>query len=258
MPDKFYFRRRKSDYVAAIHEDETIVVQNAIRIKPWPALQKGLRVGIDRCGQSMRRPAFEKNFATCDARTRFKIQGGTTLSARAPGGRAEFAKGIVLRGDTLEIKEKVTFPFAGPTIARRKLAAGVIDQVMNIARAEDEIARKNPLAGLQQGPARSGQFLFKLMFQLRTCLPGGRRDPRVFLELLRNFLLGNFVATNGDAPRRELFRAKAAITSSDKFQSCIFDLIELVFPRKQMARGGENVWRRQLLKNIKWNAGEPN
>jgi len=130
--------------------------------------------------------------------------------------------------------------------------------VMNIARAEDEIVRKNPLAGLQQRPARSGQFLFKLMFQLRTCLPGGRRDPRVFLELLRNFLLGNFVATNGDAPRCELFRAKAAITSSDKFQSCIFDLIELVFPRKQMARGGENVWRRQLLKNIKWNAGEPN
>jgi len=78
------------------------------------------------------------------------------------------------------------------------------------------------------------------------------------LELLRNFMLGNFVATNGDAPRCELFRAKAAITSSDKFQSCIFDLSELVFPRKQMARGGENVWRRQLLKNIKWNAGEPN
>jgi len=96
------------------------------------------------------------------------------------------------------------------------------------------------------------------MFQLRTCLPGGRRDPRVFLELLRNFMLGNFIATNGDAPRCELFRAKVAITSSDKFQSCIFDLSELVFPRKQMARGGENVWRRQLLKNIKWNAGEPN
>src|SRR5438874_1915281 len=97
-----------------------IVVQNAIRIKPWPALQKGLRVGIDRCGQSMRRPAFEKSFATCDTRTRFKIQGGTTLSARTPGGRAEFAKGIVLCGNTLEIKEKVTFPFAGPTIARRR------------------------------------------------------------------------------------------------------------------------------------------
>jgi hypothetical protein len=78
------------------------------------------------------------------------------------------------------------------------------------------------------------------------------------LELLRNFLLGNFVATNGDAPRCELFRAKAAISSSDKFQSCIFDLMELAFPRKQMARGGENVWRRQLLKNIKWNAGEAN
>src|SRR5258708_30903342 len=103
----------------------------------------------------MRRPVFEKNFATCDARTRFKIQGGTTLSARTPGGRAEFAKGIVLRGDTLEIKEKVTFPFAVSTIAPRKLAAGAIDQVMNIPRAEDEIARKNPPAGLQHLPSRS-------------------------------------------------------------------------------------------------------
>jgi len=129
---------------------------------------------------------------------------------------------------------------------------------MNFARAEDEIARKNPLAGLQQHPARSGQFLFKLMFQLRTCLPGGRREARVFLELLRNFLLGNFIATNGTAPRCELFRAKAAITASDKFQSCIFDLMKLVFPCKQTARGGENVWCRQLLKDIKWNAGEPN
>src|SRR5256886_16690992 len=112
-----------------------IDVQNAIRIKPWLALQKGLRVGIDRCGQSVRRPAFEKNFATRDPRTRFKIQ-GTTLNGRTPGGRAEFAKGIVLRGNTLEIKEKVTFPFAVPTIARRKLAAGVIDQVMNIRSEE--------------------------------------------------------------------------------------------------------------------------
>jgi len=25
-----------------------------------------------------------------------------------------------------------------------------------------------------------------------------------------------------------------------------------------MARGGANVWRRQLLKNLKWNPGEPN
>ena len=220
--------------------------------------QKGLRVGIDRCGQSMRRPAFEKNFATCDARTRFKIQGGTILSGRTPGGRAEFAKGIVLRGDTLEIKEKVTFSFAVSTIARRELAAGVIDQVMNLARAEDKIARKNPPAGLQQGPARSGQFLFKLMLQLRTRLLGGHRDPCVFLELLRDFLLGNFVVTNGGAPRCELFRTKTAVTSSDKFQSSIFDLLEFVFPRKQMARGGANVWRRQLLKNLKWNPGEPN
>src|SRR5690349_11104419 len=128
---------------------------------------------------------------------RFKIQGGAALSGRTPGGRAEFAKGIVLRGDTLEIKEKVTFPFAVPTIARPKRASRVIHQVMNLARAEDQIARKNPPAGLQQGPARSAQFLFKLMLQLRTCLLGGRRDPCVFLELLRDFLLGNFVATNG-------------------------------------------------------------
>src|SRR5439155_21033917 len=100
---------------------------------------------------------------------------GTTLNGRTPGGRAEFAKGIVLRGNALETKEKVTFPFAAPTIARRKLAAGVIDQVMNIARAADEVARKNPLAGLQQRPAHSGQFLFKLIFQLRPFLPCGLR-----------------------------------------------------------------------------------
>src|SRR2546423_6295781 len=206
----------------------------------------------------MRRPAFEKNFATCDARTHFKIQSGTILNGRTPGGRAKFAKGIVLCGDTLEIKEKVTFSFAVPTIARREFAAGLIDQVMNLGRAENEIARKNPPAGLQQGPARSGQFLFKLMLQLRTCLLGGRRELRVFLELLRNFLLGNFIATNGGAPPCELFRAKAAITSSDKFQSCISDPMEFVFPRKEMARGGANVWCRKLLKNIKWNPSEPN
>src|SRR5205823_13052305 len=122
---------------------------------------------------------------------------------------------------------------------------------MNIARAEDEIVRKNPLAGLQQRPARSGQFPFKLMFQLRMCLPGGRRDPRVFLELLRNFLVGNFVATNSDAPRCELFRVKAAITSSDKFQSCIFDLTELVFPRSEERRVGKECSSRWVQYDVK-------
>src|SRR5260370_12057960 len=103
---------------------------------------------------------------------------------------------------------------------------------MNFTWAEDEIAWKNSLAGLQQGAARSGQFLFKLMFESRTRLLGGGRDSRVFLKLLRNFLLGNFIATNGGAPGRELFRAKTAITPSDKFQSSPFELVEFVFLRK--------------------------
>ena len=96
------------------------------------------------------------------------------------------------------------------------------------------------------------------MFELRTRLLRGGRDPRVFLKLLRNFLLGNFVATNGGAPRRELFRAKTALASSDKFQSSFFEPFEFGFLRKQMARGNANVWRRELLENIKWNSGEPN
>src|SRR5437660_11455792 len=133
----------------------------------------------------MRRPALEGNVATRDSPTRFKLQRGTTLRGRTPGGRTEFAKGIVLRSNTLEIKEKMTFPFADATVARRKLAAGAIDQVMNLGRAEDEISRKNPPAGLQQGPARSAQFLFELMFQLRPCSLGGARTRRVSLTLWR-------------------------------------------------------------------------
>src|SRR5207248_1195845 len=65
--------RRNFDGHAAIHEHETIVDEKAIWIESRPVLQKSLWVGIDRCGQRMRRPAFQKNFATRDARTRFKI-----------------------------------------------------------------------------------------------------------------------------------------------------------------------------------------
>ena len=126
----------------------------------------------------------------------------------------------------------MTFTFAGAAVARRKLAAEVIDQVMNFTRAEDEIVWKNPLTCLQQGATCSAQFLFKLMFQPRTCPDGGGRDSRVFLERLRNFLLGNFIATNGGAPSYELFGAKTAIATSDKFQSSSFELVEFFFLRK--------------------------
>jgi len=51
------------------------------------------------------------------------------------------------------------------------------------------------------------------------------------LKRWRNFLLGNFIATNGGAPGRELFRAKAAIATSDKFQSGPFELVEFFFLR---------------------------
>src|SRR5438552_6192509 len=112
----------------------------------------------------MGRPAFKKNLATRNARTRLKIQRRITLSGRTPGRRTEFAKGIVLGGDTLEVKQEVTFPFADATVTMRKLAAGMIDQVMNLTRAEDEIAWQNPLACLQQGATRSGQFLMELIF----------------------------------------------------------------------------------------------
>jgi len=153
------------------------------------------------------------------------------LTGRTPSRRTEFAKGIVLGRDTLEVQQKVTFTFAGATVARRKLAAAVIDQVMNLTRAEDEIAWKNLLACLQQGATRSAQFLLKLMFQMRTCLSGDGGDTRIFLKRWRNFLLGNFTATNGGAPGRELFRAKAAIATSDKFQSAAFELVEFFFLR---------------------------
>ena len=116
--------RCKFDGNTAIHEQETIVDENAIWIESRPVLQKGFRIGVDRGGQSMGRPAFKKNFATRDARTRFKIERGTTLSGRTPGRRTEFAKGIVLGGDTLEVKQEVTFPFANATVARRKLTGG--------------------------------------------------------------------------------------------------------------------------------------
>src|SRR4029077_19998259 len=178
----------------------------------------------------MRRPAFKKNFTTRDARTRFKIQRGTSLTGRTPRRRTEFAKGIVFSGDTLEVKQEVTFPFPGATVARRELAAGMIDQVMNLTRAEDEIAWENPLACLQQGATRSGQFLMELIFQSRTCLFSGGRGPRVILKRWRNFLLGNFIATNGGAPGRELLRSKTALTTSDKFQSSAFALVEFYFP----------------------------
>jgi hypothetical protein len=112
--------------------------------------------------------------------------------------------------------------FAGAAIARRQLTSGVIDQVMNLSRAEDEVAWKNPLTCLQQGATRSGQFLFKLMFQLRTRLSGGGSDPRILLKWVRNFLLGNFIVTNGGAPGCELFRAQTAIASTDKFESSDF------------------------------------
>ena len=115
---------------------------------------------------------------------------------------------------------------------RGKLAGGVIDEVMNLTRAEDEIAWKNPLTCLQQGATCSAQFLLKLMFQQRACPSGGGRNPRVFLKRLRNFLLGNFIATNGSAPGRELFRAKTAIATSDKFQSSAFEVVEFFFLRK--------------------------
>ena len=152
----------------------------------------------------------------------------------------------------------MTFPFAGATVARREFAAGMIDQVMNLTRAEDEIAWKNPLACLQQGATRLGQLLLKLMFQLRTRPLGRGRDPCVFFKRLRNFLLGNFIATDGGAPGRELFRAKTAITSSDKFQSSAFDLVDFFFLGKQIAGGGADLWRGELLENIKWNSGQPN
>ena len=102
---------------------------------------------------------------------------------------------------------------------------------MNLTRAEDEIAWKNPLTCLQQGATCSAQFLLKLMFQQRACLSGGGRNPRVFLKRLRNFLLGNFIATNGDAPGCELFRAKTAKPTSDKFQSSAFEVVESFFLR---------------------------
>jgi len=89
-------------------------------------------------------------------------------------------------------------------------------------------------------------------------MSGGGRGPRVFLKCVRNFLLGNFILTNGGAPGCELFGAETAIASTDKFQSSAFELVEFFFLRKQVARGGAGLWRRKLLKNIKWNSGQPN
>ena len=48
--DNFYFRRRKSGRVAAIHEHETIVDENTIWIESRRVLPKSLRIGIDRHG----------------------------------------------------------------------------------------------------------------------------------------------------------------------------------------------------------------
>jgi len=90
------------------------------------------------------------------------------------------------------------------------------------------------------------------------CLPGAGRDPRVFLKLLRNFLLGNFIATNGGAPGRELLGSKATIATSDKFQSSAGEFVEFFFESKQLACGSAGVWRGERLKKIKWNSGQSN
>ena len=89
-------------------------------------------------------------------------------------------------------------------------------------------------------------------------MSGGGRGPRVFLKCVRNFLLGNFIATNGGAPGRKLFRVKTAIATSDKFQSSAFALVEFYFPREEIACGSAGVGRGEFLKNIKWNSGQPN
>ena len=52
----------------------------------------------------MRSPAFEKNVTPRDAWASFKTENRFAWSRRTPGRRPEFAEGIVLGSDTLEIK----------------------------------------------------------------------------------------------------------------------------------------------------------
>src|SRR4030095_984260 len=102
-------------------------------------------------------PSIEKDFTPCDTGPNLKSQSLFILSRRTPRRRTEFAKSVVFGRDALKIEQKMTFPFACASVARRKLVAcGMIHQVMHVAGAKDQVARKNALACLQQSGAGFG------------------------------------------------------------------------------------------------------
>src|SRR5437016_11549352 len=106
------------------------------------------RISINRCGKRVCGPTFKKSFACRGAQFRSEGDAGNISANFSPGGWAKLAKGIVLRGDALKVKQEMTFAFARACVARWKRSISVGSQQRRNAiahpfRSEDQITRQN-------------------------------------------------------------------------------------------------------------------
>src|SRR6478672_12199295 len=130
------------------------------------------RIRIDRSGDGVRSPAFQKNIARRDLLSATELERFVGSSYSSPRRRTKRTEGVVLRANPLQIKQQMPLALTRLCISRRQIVAALVARgnkivyaVAKHARAKNEIVRQIPAAPGKQGPPRRFDLPIELFAQ---------------------------------------------------------------------------------------------